>query len=69
MSGRTAILKLSIEPGSDPIRGSFALGAGPPQAFNGWIELTAAIEAARGGDETLGWSPGANEDERRQASS
>jgi hypothetical protein len=67
MSGQTTILELSIEPGSDPIRGSFALAGGPPRAFNGWIELTAAIEEAREGDKTVGSLPGASDEDLRQA--
>jgi hypothetical protein len=57
-------VELSIEIGSDPIRGAFSVEAGAPQQFRGWIELVAAIESARhaapgGAQETLGAFPGA----------
>jgi hypothetical protein len=71
MDGPAARLELSIDVGSDPIRGSLIVDAGARQPFCGWMELTAAIEAARergepgcgdepGAGETLGWVPGAN---------
>jgi hypothetical protein len=71
MDGRAARLELSIEVGSDPIQGSVVVDAGAPEPFCGWMELTAAIEAARdqrgpdlaaGGevDKSLGSGPGAN---------
>ena len=47
MDGPAARLELSIDVGSDPIRGSVVVEAGAPQPFCGWMELTAAIEAAR----------------------
>jgi hypothetical protein len=47
MDGRAARLELSIDVGSDPIQGSVVVEAGAPQPFRGWMELTAAIEAAR----------------------
>lgn len=50
---RSAHLCLSIEVDSDPISGSVAVAAGVPQEFCGWIELVAAIEAARHDDATL----------------
>jgi hypothetical protein len=67
----TAHLELSIDVESDPISGSVSNGAHGPRPFTGWIELVAAIEAARssvagaGGSsetdsETLGSVPGAN---------
>ncbi len=40
-------MQLSIEIGSEPIRGSVAVDHGAPQEFSGWIELVAAIESAR----------------------
>ncbi len=65
VSEGAAVMKLSIEIGSDPIEGSLSVDAGAPQPFRGWIELVAAIESLRdtapgGGDESLGASPGAN---------
>lgn len=50
MTGRTALLKLSIEVESDPIHGSLSTGSGDVRQFSGWIELVAAIEGARAGD-------------------
>lgn len=47
MEGTTAHLHLEIEPGSDPIAGSIGAPDEEPRSFNGWIELTEAIEAAR----------------------
>jgi len=62
----TARLELAIEVDSDPISGSVSNGSRESQPFNGWIELVAAIEAARssaslhGGErQTLGSVPGA----------
>jgi hypothetical protein len=79
MPERRTVLELSIESDSEPIRGSIAVAGGEPQAFGGWIELAAAIEAARGSvaateavrgsDISLGWSTGANSDQLRQAPS
>ena len=68
---RTTKLHLSIDIDSDPITGSVSNGAHSWQPFNGWIELVAAIEAARisrhdgagsaeAGVKTLGSAPGAN---------
>jgi hypothetical protein len=58
-----ARVELSIELGSDPIRGSVAARDGEPQMFSGWIELVAAIEDVRADrsphTKTLGWLPGA----------
>jgi hypothetical protein len=67
----TKHLELAIEVDSDPISGSVSNGNGQSQPFIGWIELVAAIEAARSSathptslDEaerqTLGSLPGAN---------
>jgi hypothetical protein len=58
-------VELSIEIGSDPIRGAFSVGGDAPKQFRGWIELVAAIESARhaapgGVEESLGAIPGAN---------
>jgi hypothetical protein len=69
-----AHLELAIEVDSDPISGSVSNGAHGAQAFVGWIELTAAIEAARSsvavpggaeaiGGQTLGSFPGAKDGE------
>jgi hypothetical protein len=65
-----AHLQLSIDVDSDPITGSVSNGAHGSRPFSGWIELVAAIEAARtsvsrpggagdGAFETLGLIPGA----------
>jgi hypothetical protein len=43
----TAHVRLSIDMGSEPICGSVATGGHAPQPFCGWVELAAAIEAAR----------------------
>jgi hypothetical protein len=64
-------MELAIEVGSDPISGSISNGLHRVQRFNGWMELVAAIEAARSTDgdvatvgeprvQTLGSVPGAN---------
>jgi hypothetical protein len=66
----TTHLELAIEVDSDPISGSVSAGTRKSQRFNGWIELVAAIEAARSsvarlggsgeaGGQTLGFFPGA----------
>jgi hypothetical protein len=47
MIQRATQLKLAVDIGSDPITGSVAVGEGTPTSFCGWIELVAAIEAAR----------------------
>jgi hypothetical protein len=44
---RAATLKLAVDVGSDPITGSLTTESGKPTFFSGWIELVAAIEAAR----------------------
>jgi hypothetical protein len=69
----TRHLQLAIDVGSDPISGSVSNGSQHVQPFTGWIELVAAIEAARSsqvagrfgqpggpGEQTLGSLPGAN---------
>jgi len=67
----TAHLELAIEVDSEPISGSVSNGTRHAQPFNGWIELVAAIEAARSSAvlvagsgeaerQTLGVLPGAN---------
>jgi hypothetical protein len=70
----TAHLQLAIDVDSDPISGSVSNGDELTEPLMGWIELTAAIEAARstshGGEaspaevgvdgKTLGSHPGAN---------
>jgi hypothetical protein len=43
----TAHLKLAIDVDSDPISGSVSNGSHGAEPFTGWIELVAAIEAAR----------------------
>jgi hypothetical protein len=63
-------LELAIDLDSDPISGSISNGTHGSQPFSGWIELVAAIEAARisadplaglgeAGTQTLGSLPGA----------
>jgi hypothetical protein len=42
-----AEVRLSIDVGSDPIAGSLHTDRQQPQRFSGWVELAAAIEAAR----------------------
>ncbi|HSC04431.1 MAG TPA: hypothetical protein VLC49_13965 [Solirubrobacteraceae bacterium] len=63
MERATAHLELAIEVDSDPISGSVSNGSRRSQPFNGWIELVAAIEAARSAGQserqTLGSLPGA----------
>jgi hypothetical protein len=49
-----AHLELAIEVDSDPISGSVSNGSRHSQPFNGWIELVAAIEAARSAAPILG---------------
>jgi hypothetical protein len=44
---RATQLKLAVEVGSDPITGTVTVETGAPTTFCGWIELVAAIEAAR----------------------
>jgi hypothetical protein len=67
----TKHLELAIEVDSDPISGVVSNGNRQSQPFIGWIELVAAIEAARSsvalvgtpgqpGVKTLGSLPGAN---------
>jgi hypothetical protein len=71
MMRATRHLELAIDVDSDPITGSFSHGAQRSQPFTGWIELVAAIEAARSSEhpthgpgsangKTLGSTPGAN---------
>ena len=58
----TADIQLSIEIDSDPIRGLVSVGAGDPRSFAGWMELVAAIEAARseaGNPGVVPWGEGA----------
>ena len=71
-------MQLAIDVDSDPISGSVCNGNQIAQPFTGWIELTAAIEAARtashadgtpasageAGAKRLGSLPGANADQR-----
>jgi hypothetical protein len=58
MDGQAAHLELSIDVGSEPIQGLVVVGAGAPQPFYGWMELTAAIEAVRGRREPVILRPG-----------
>ena len=49
-------MQLAIDVDSDPITGSVANGSQRAQPFSGWIELVAAIEAARSPTPALkGW--------------
>lgn len=70
MERETTHLELTIELDSDPISGSVSTGSHGSRRFSGWIELVAAIEAARtsgaalgglgrAGLQTLGSVPGA----------
>ena len=63
MDRGNARVQLSIELGSDPIRGSVSARDDEPRTFSGWIELVAAIEDVRADRvpqaKTLGWLPGA----------
>jgi hypothetical protein len=70
----TAHLELVIDIDSDPITGFVSNGTQSERPFSGWIELVAAIEAARdsatrvegageAGLETLGSLPGAKASE------
>lgn len=43
-------LRLTVDPG-DPLAGSIAVEGQPEKRFGGWIELMAAINAARAADE------------------
>ena len=47
MTERSTNVKLAVDVGSDPITGSLTVESGDPKSFCGWIELVAAIEAAR----------------------
>jgi hypothetical protein len=50
MAGETALeIVLQLEPGppGGPIRGRLSDGRGGETSFQGWLELTAAIESAR----------------------
>lgn len=47
VTGRAAVMQLSIDVGSDPISGSLSVDTAAPQQFSGWIELVAAIESLR----------------------
>lgn len=68
MSTTTARLDLAIDVGSDPITGSLTLAGSEPCHFQGWIELTEAIESARrrrGGDADCRRHPGADHPAKR----
>jgi hypothetical protein len=53
-----AALRLDIELGSDPLRGSLTGPGGPAIAFAGWIELASVLEAIHHSCiETLGADP------------
>ena len=44
------VLRLEIEPGSDPIRGKLRLTSGTARPFGGWVGLAAAIDWAIRGE-------------------
>jgi hypothetical protein len=46
-AGPSATLRIELECGSDPIRGTIGATDGPMVPFCGWMELSAALEAAR----------------------
>jgi hypothetical protein len=52
-------LRLEIRRGSDPIEGLLREACGDGRAFRGWLELTAALEAA-----LATRSPGTDSEER-----
>jgi hypothetical protein len=45
LPGPSKTLRVELECGSDPIRGTIGAADGPTVAFTGWIELAAALEA------------------------
>jgi hypothetical protein len=62
-----AQVRLEIDVDSDPITGTVCAADGDSRPFSGWIELVSAIEDVRsnaGGEEILGWVPGANAPDR-----
>jgi hypothetical protein len=46
LPGPSKTLRVELERGSDPIRGSIGAPDGPMVPFTGWMELAAALEAA-----------------------
>jgi len=57
----TTHLRLSIDVDSDPITGSVTNSDARAKPFTGWIDLVAAIEAARAGDRVAGPQASATE--------
>ena len=53
-----AQMLLAIDLASEPITGSVSIDGQASRRFNGWIELTAAIEAARRSKPGTGQEPG-----------
>jgi hypothetical protein len=45
---RTIKVSVELEPGAEPLAGTIQVQDGTPRPFIGWIELTHAIEGARG---------------------
>lgn len=45
----TVVVRLELEPGNpeEPPSGAIAIEGRPPERFSGWIELMAAVNAAR----------------------
>jgi hypothetical protein len=62
---RYARMELSLDCSSEPISGQFAIEPGSPQPFSGWIELAAAIEAARAQAASEGKTPGGSPGAKR----
>jgi hypothetical protein len=68
----SAQLLLAIDFASEPITGSVSIDGQSSRRFNGWIELTAAIEAARRCPPTEMWeraNPGGAETRKDWGSS
>ena len=47
-SGRTALVTLRLNRGTETISGTFATERGEEQPFWGWIELSTALDETRG---------------------
>jgi hypothetical protein len=43
---QTAVLRIELEHGSEPIRGTIGPQDGPATPFTGWLGLAAALERA-----------------------
>ena len=44
-------IRLAIEVGSDPISGQVQVGDAVPSEFHSWLDLIAALDQAKNGDE------------------